>query len=156
MKHDVFLAWVNDTAKKDIWKRVQFYTNMLRVESQHLHTDRETFTAQVGYSKSTCACVCVPVCVCMRACVRVRVCACMHVCMYYPGQKKTATTIMHKIRTLFLSRNITRLARWRGLPRLCASLHRSAIKLDFSISNYQNSVLILCIIVEAVFFFLAR
>ena len=75
---------------------------------------------------------------------------------YYPGQKKkkkTATTIIHNIRTLFLSRNITRLARWRGLPRLRASLHRSAIKLDFSISNYRNSVLILCIIVVAVFFF---
>ena len=58
---------------------------------------------------------------------------------------------MHKIRTLFLSRNITRLARWHGLPRLRASLHRSAIKLDFSISHDRNSVLILCIIVVAVF-----
>ena len=26
--------------------------------------------------------------------------------MYYPGEKKTATTIMHKIRTLFLSWDI--------------------------------------------------
>ena len=60
---------------------------------------------------------------------------------------------MHKIRTLFWSRNITRLARWRGLPRLHASLHRSAIKLDFSISHDRNSVLILCIIVVAVFVF---
>ena len=68
-------------------------------------------------------------------------------------KKKTATTIMHKIRTLFLSRNITRLAQWRGLPRLRASLHWSAIKLDFSISHDRNSVLILCIIVVAVFFF---
>ena len=71
-------------------------------------------------------------------------------------KKKTATTIMHKIRTLFLSRNITRLAQWRGLPRLCASLHRSAIKLDFSISHDRNSVLILCIIVVAVFFFFGQ
>ena len=59
---------------------------------------------------------------------------------------------MHKIRTLFLSRNITSLAQWRGLPRLRALLHRSAIKLDFSISHDRNSVLILCIIVVAVFF----
>ena len=29
-----------------------------------------------------------------------------HQYMYYPGQKKTATTIMHKIRTLFLSWDI--------------------------------------------------
>ena len=70
--------------------------------------------------------------------------------------KKMAATIMHKIRTLFLScllRNITRLARWRGWPRLRALLHRSAIKLDFSISHARNSVLILCIIVVAVLFF---
>ena len=65
---------------------------------------------------------------------------------------KTATWIIHKIRTLFLSRNITRLARWRGWPGLRASLHRSAIKLDFSISHDRNSVLILCIIQVAVFF----
>ena len=66
-------------------------------------------------------------------------------------KNKTATTIMHKIRTLFLSRNITRLARWRNLPRPRASLHRSTIKLDFLISHDRNSVLILCIIVLAVF-----
>ena len=70
-----------------------------------------------------------------------------------PWPKKTATPIMHKIRTLFLSRNITRLARWHNVPRLRASLHRSAIKLDCSISPDRNSVLILCIIVVAVFFF---
>ena len=68
------------------------------------------------------------------------------------AKKKTATTIMHKIRTLFLSYNITRLARWRGLPRLCASMHRSTIKLDFSIPRDKKSVLILCIIVAAVCF----
>ena len=71
----------------------------------------------------------------------------------WPKKKKTATTIMHKIRTLFLSHNITRLARWRGLPRLRASLHRSAVKLNFLISHDRNSVLILCIILVAVFFF---
>ena len=69
-----------------------------------------------------------------------------------PGQKKKKKpTIMHKIRTLFLSRNITRLVRWRGWQRLRASPHRSAIKLDFSISRDKNSALILCIIVVAVF-----
>ena len=60
---------------------------------------------------------------------------------------------MHKIRTLFWSRNIKRLARWCRLPWLRASLLRSAIKLDFSISHDRNSVLILCLIVVAVFFF---
>ena len=48
---------------------------------------------------------------------------------YYPGQKKTATTIMHKIKTLFLSRNISvirRLAQWHDWPRLRASLHTEA------------------------------
>ena len=30
----------------------------------------------------------------------------VHLHVYYPGQKKTATTIMHKIRTLFLSWDI--------------------------------------------------
>ena len=30
------------------------------------------------------------------------------------AKKKMATLIMHKIRTLFFSRNITRLARWRS------------------------------------------
>ena len=41
------------------------------------------------------------------------------------------------------------------MARLAATLiaHRSAIKLDFSISHDKNSVLILCIIVAAVFFF---
>ena len=80
-------------------------------------------------------------------------------CVYilpWPKKKKMATTIMHKIRKLFLSRNITKLARWCGLPRLRPSLNRSAIKLDFSISHDRSSVLILCIIVVAVFFFLAR
>ena len=77
---------------------------------------------------------------------------------YYPGRKKTTTWIMHKIRTLFVSRNITRLARWRSWPRLLALLHRSAVKLDFSISHDRNRVLILCIIQVAIssFFFLAK
>ena len=57
---------------------------------------------------------------------------------------------------LFWSRNITRLARWRGWPQLHALLHRSAIKLDFSISQYRNSVLILCTILVAVFFFFGQ
>ena len=70
------------------------------------------------------------------------------------AKKKNATWIMHKTRTLFVSRNITRLARWRGWPRLLASLHRSAVKLDFSISHDRNSVLILCIIQVAFFSFL--
>ena len=65
--------------------------------------------------------------------------------------KKMATWIMHKIRTLFLSRNITRLAQWCGWPRLHTSLHRSAIKLYFSITRDRNSVLILCIIQVAGF-----
>ena len=51
--------------------------------------------------------------------------------IYYAGQKKkkTATTIMHKIKTLFLSRNISmirRLAQWHDWPRLRASLHTEA------------------------------
>ena len=44
-------------------------------------------------------------------------------------KKKTATTIMHKIKTLFLSRNISmirRLAQWHDWPRLRASLHTEA------------------------------
>ena len=45
-------------------------------------------------------------------------------------KKKMATTIMHKVRTLFISRNIMRLTWWRGLPQLRASLHWSANKLD--------------------------
>ena len=48
--------------------------------------------------------------------------------LYYPGQK-TATTIMHKIKTLFLSCNISmirRLAQWHDWPRLRASLHTEA------------------------------
>ena len=70
--------------------------------------------------------------------------------------KKTATTIMHKIRTLFLSRDIEKSslialrcgdARSRDKPRHRANL---VILCD------KNSVLILCIIVVAVFFFLAR
>ena len=61
----------------------------------------------------------------------------------------------NKVRTLFLSRRVSRnisiismmrrLVRWRGLPRLHASLastSRSAMKLDFSISHDRNSVLI--------------
>ena len=40
--------------------------------------------------------------------------------------KKTATTIMHKIRTLFLSRKITRLPRWCCLPRLRAPKRNQA------------------------------
>ena len=46
-----------------------------------------------------------------------------------PWPKKTATTIMHKIKTLFLSRNISmirRLAQWHDWPRLRASLHTEA------------------------------
>ena len=37
-------------------------------------------------------------------------------CYYYLAKtkQKTSTTIMHKIRTLFLSRNNTGLGRWRG------------------------------------------
>ena len=80
-----------------------------------------------------------------------------------PWPKKSATTIMHKIKTLFLSRNISmirRLAQWhdwqwhgRDFAHRCPPIERSAIKLDFSISHDRNSVLILCIIVVAVFFF---
>ena len=77
-------------------------------------------------------------------------------CIYTTWQKKkkkkkTATTIMHKIRTPFLSRSITRLAQWRSLLRLRASLLRSAIKLYFLILHDRTGVLILCIIVVAVF-----
>ena len=46
-----------------------------------------------------------------------------------PWPKKSATTIMHKIKTLFLSRNISmirRLAQWHDWPRLRASLHTEA------------------------------
>ena len=49
--------------------------------------------------------------------------------MLLPWTKKTATTIMHKIKTLFLSRNISmirRLAQWHDWPRLRASLHTEA------------------------------
>ena len=42
------------------------------------------------------------------------------------------------------------MARLAATSRIAA--HRSAIKLDFSISHDRNSVLILCIIVVAVFF----
>ena len=44
-------------------------------------------------------------------------------------EKKAATTIMHKIKTLFLSRSISiirRLAQWHDWPRLRASLHTEA------------------------------
>ena len=68
------------------------------------------------------------------------------------AKKKTATTIMHKIRTLFLSRDIEKSslialrcsdARSRGKPR-----HRA----NLVILRDKNSVLILCIIVVAGFF----
>ena len=71
---------------------------------------------------------------------------------YYPGQKKRPLRLCIKSEHCSyhaISRD------WRGLPRLRASLHRSAIKLDFSISHDRNSVLILCMIVVAVLF-LAR
>ena len=42
------------------------------------------------------------------------------------------------------------MARLAATSRIAA--HRSAIKLDFSISHDRNSVLILCIIIVAVFF----
>ena len=79
---------------------------------------------------------------------------------YYPGQKKTAATIMHKNQNTVLitqyqhDQEIGTVARLAMTSRTAA--HRSAIKLDFSISHDRNSVLILCIIVVAVFFFLAR
>ena len=44
--------------------------------------------------------------------------------MYYPGQKKTATTIMHKIRTLFLSWGIEKsslIALWCAAMREVAA-----------------------------------
>ena len=71
-------------------------------------------------------------------------------------KKKTATSIMHKIRTLFLSWDVEKSslialrcndARSCGKPRHCANL---------VIVRDKNSVLILCIIVVPVFFFLAR
>ena len=72
-------------------------------------------------------------------------------------KKKTATWIVHKIRTLFLSWDIEKTslialrcsdARSRGQPR-----HRA----NLVILRDKNSVLILCIIQVAVFFlFLAR
>ena len=43
------------------------------------------------------------------------------------------------------------MARLAATSRIAA--HRSAVKLDFSISHDRNSVLILCIIVVAGFFF---
>ena len=62
---------------------------------------------------------------------------------------------MHKIKTLFLSRNISmirRLAQWHDWPRLRALLHTEAqSSLIFLISHDRNSVLILCIIVVVVF-----
>ena len=75
--------------------------------------------------------------------------------MFVPPWQKNENghLILHKIGTLFLSRNIMRLARWRGWPQLRIALHQSAIKLDFSISHDLNSVLILCIIQVAVFVF---
>ena len=70
----------------------------------------------------------------------------------YPGQKIGHFGLCI-IKTMFLSGSITRLARWRGWPRLRVSLHRNANKLDFSISHDWNSLLILRIIQVAVFFF---
>ena len=66
----------------------------------------------------------------------------------WPKKKKTATTIMYKIRKLFLSRNISmirRLARWRGWPRLRASLHNEA----------QSSLIFRYSIIGTVFWFYA-
>ena len=66
--------------------------------------------------------------------------------VYYLAKKKTTTAIwiMHKIRTLFLTHKIKRLARWCAQLRLRPSLYRSAIKLDFLISSDGNGVLIIC------------
>ena len=76
---------------------------------------------------------------------------------YYPGKKKkkkknTATTIMHKIRTLQYQHDqeIGTMARLAATSSIAA--RRSAIKLDSAISHDRNSVLILCMIVVAVFF----
>ena len=69
------------------------------------------------------------------------------------AKKKKKKKNSHYDYALFLSRNITRLARWHGWTRLRASLHRRAWFFDI---RDTNSVLILCIIVGVVFFFLAR
>ena len=58
----------------------------------------------------------------------------------------------HKIGTLFVLRIIRRLAQWFSRPLLRALLHRSAIKLDFSISHDSKSVLIICIIQVSLLF----
>ena len=77
-----------------------------------------------------------------------------------PWPKKTATTIMHKVRTLFLSRDIEksslitlRCAAW-AMREVAAS--RATVPISWSCwLRDKNSVLILCIIVVAGFF-LAR
>ena len=75
----------------------------------------------------------------------------------YPGQKKTATTIMHKIRTLFLSWDIEKSSlialRCAAMREVAASRARDrANLLIMLILRDKNSVLILCIIVVVVFF----
>ena len=77
-----------------------------------------------------CVCLCVCVCVCVSVCMRVCVCVCLYVrdSQWLPyvicssveltgtsttlakKNNKTATPIMHKIRTLFLSWDIEKLS----------------------------------------------
>ena len=76
----------------------------------------------------------------------------------YPGQKKTATTIMHKIRTLFLSWDIEKSSlialRCAATREVLVAASRATVPINLLIMlilRDKNSVLILCIIVVAVF-----
>ena len=78
----------------------------------------------------------------------------------WPKKKKTATMIMHKIRTLFLSLDIEK-SSLIAPPSRCkcndaGSRSKPRHRANLVILRDKNSVLILCIIVVAVFFFLAR
>ena len=72
--------------------------------------------------------------------------------MYYPGQKKRPLRLCINQNTVLITQyqhdqhdqEIGTVARLAATSRITA--HRSAIKLDFSISHDRNSVLILCII----------
>ena len=73
---------------------------------------------------------------------------------YYPGQKKTATTIMHKIRTLFQSWNIEKSSLITLRSSDARSRGKQSHRANLVILRDKNSVWILCIIWWP--FFLAR
>ena len=73
---------------------------------------------------------------------------------YYPGQKNGHYDYARNQNTVLITQyqhdqEIGKVARLAATSRIAA--HRSAIKVDFSISHDRNNVLILCIIVVAVF-----